>query len=70
MRPKDEQNLRRSIEPVAMRRHPIAGGLEQIAPMLDRVGRRLAVQKPQDEGEHEGEDSPEEQPRLTAIGPD
>ena len=66
----DEQNLCRSIEPVAVRRHPIPGRLQRVASVLDRVGRCLAVQKTQDEGEHEGEDAPEEQPRLTAVGPD
>ena len=30
---KDEQNLRRSIEPIAVRRHPIPGGLQRIAPV-------------------------------------
>ena len=57
-RPEDEQNLRRSIEPIAVRRHPIPGGLERVAPVLDRVGRRLAVQKPEDEGQHEGDRFP------------
>ncbi len=38
--------------------------------MLHRIGRRIAVQKLEDEGEHKGEDAPEEQPRLTAVGPD
>ena len=37
--------------------------------MFNRGGRRVAVQKPEDEGQHEGENAPEEQSRLAAIGP-
>ena len=37
--------------------------------MLDRGGRRFAVQEPEDEGEHERDDSPQKQTSLAAIGP-
>ena len=65
----NEQDLRRAIEPVAVRRHPIPGRLQRVASLPDRRSRRLAVQKPEQEGEREGDDFPEEQPRLAAVGP-
>jgi hypothetical protein len=67
--PQDEQNLRRPIEPIAVRRHPIPSGFQRVAPLLNRGGRRVAVQKPEDEGQHEGENTPKKQSRLAAISP-
>ncbi len=52
-----------------MRRHPIASGSERVASQFYLRNRRLAVQKPKDERQHEGDDSPEDEPRLAAVGP-
>ena len=64
------QNLRRPVEPLAVRPDPGGDRLERGGEAPDRGDRRLAVQQTKAEGEREGDDRPDEQPGLAAVGPD
>ncbi len=68
-RAEEIQNHRGSIEPVAVRRNPVGHWLQPVAGAPSRVERRLAVEQPNEESEHEGDDSPQDETRLAAVGP-
>ena len=68
--PRRIEDLRRPVEPVAVRRDPAGDRLQRVMKAADRGDRRVAVQESYAEGQHEGDNRPDEQPRLAAVGPD
>ena len=69
-RAEEIQDLRRPVEPVAVRGDPARDRLEPVVGAPDRGDGRVAVQQPDEEAQHEGDDRPQDEARLAAIGPD
>ncbi len=66
---KDVEDLRRPVEPFAVSGDPAGGRLERAIEAADGGDGPVPVQQADPEGEREGDDRPDEQPGLAAVGP-